>query len=387
MRGMAGMSGRKRKLVVAASAACVIALAVIVLRWPTGPRIRVLSEDLAVRWTLARTSLGLWRPAPVSLELQEVIEVQPRLLGASARVAGLFHWGYYGAISPDGSKVALVHGERGIRVYSVGEGEVLLDVAAVPPDEPPDMQVTEVAWDCSGDRLGYATSYAITGRAGDASVYSVDAEGQVTVWSRIRGTAADAMSWSPAGDRIALYYHADDTSLRTVCIVDRERGPVAHGPRGRQARLYPAWGPQGERLALLMEEAATGRTGCWEINAATGGSRFLTQAPVIPLAYSPDGQELVVVQLEAERRIAGFGLLDRETGSVRTVAALPGKMGASAYMWTSSPDTRYAAVVGHQEPDMFPIYLLDLDSFQVRTIRSPRILYPYDVRVLSTQSP
>jgi hypothetical protein len=384
------MSARRRKLVAAALAVCVIVLAVVVLRWPVGPRVLVVEAQPYV-WRLERSARarGLWLPVRErSSKGVRVVEARRCMLGASLRTVAWVGGGIRAALSPDGSKLAVISTQadvlpQEIVVYTLPGGREIRRIQAPSPSGwAPRPEIDHLGWSPSGQTLAFSVSPRLIADDNETGVYTVGSDGQVKLWGAAAGRAGWIGGWSPTGERMAACCDRPRTGYG-VAVFERDSGRVAEGPSGWQAKVHPVWHPSGDRLAVLMKEQGGAAMACWELDVGTGEGRILASGHLKPLAYTRQGN-IVVAELAASGYLRALGLLDVETGTVRRLHRFRPGTGLFLRVVGLSPDRRHLATMTYLPiPDRCSVHLLDLDTFELKSLPCAGLSYPFDMCVLS----
>jgi hypothetical protein len=375
---------RGRRWLVAALAVCVIALAVVVLRWPVGPRVLVLEAQPYV-WRLERGLWGLWLPARErSCEGVRVVEARRCMLGSSLRTVASVRGGVRAALSPDGSKLAVIGTQPGVLaqeivVYALPGGREISRIQAPSPPgwlRPPVFD--HLGWSPSGQTLALTVSPRHATDEDETSVYTVGSDGQVELWGAAPARAGWIGGWSPTGERIAAFCYRRSTGYG-VAVFERASGCVAEGPSGWGAKLSPIWHPSGDRLAVLMEERSTKAMACWELDARTGEGRIVASGRLKPLAYTRQGN-IVVAELTSSDYPRALGLLDVDTGNVRTLHRFRPRTGMLLHPVSLSPDRRHLGTITYlPNPDRYTVHLLDLDTLELKSLPCTGLGGPADM--------
>lgn len=185
--------------------------------------------------------------------------------------------------SPDGSKIAHLHGEGGrisLRVMN-SDGSDPQDIF----DEPINEHLPMI-WSPDSKRI---VVYAGREYSNDLVIVSADGSGSVSLTED--GTGGGYASWSPDGDQIAY------TSIEGLFIADadgqRQVSRIrSEGPDGPSPEL-PIWSPDGERIAIVMGLGLDDH----EIKIidveGAGGVTIETDTTKTPtISWSPDGRRL-----------------------------------------------------------------------------------------------
>jgi Tol biopolymer transport system component len=126
---------------------------------------------------------------------------------------------------------------------------------------------------------------------------------------RLLRSPGDSPHWSPDGSELAFSACLNPPDCTTaVALFDRSTGDV-HGfsPPDPDLETHCAiWAPSGNRLACEgLSEADPTRAGVYTVRASDGkGLTRITRNPGgddIPLAYSPDGSQLLLDRMDPSR--------------------------------------------------------------------------------------
>jgi len=225
------------------------------------------------------------------------------------------------AYSPDGTKLAYLRGGRvgsandttlpSIWVLDTTTGRTRLLTRCIGCDI-----VDYISWSPDGSRLAFSQ----IDQRGSLQLYLIDADGshltQLTHFPAAQNAAQP--TWSPDGTRIAFtefgignipnqgeFYTsvnldvigADGTGLATLLAIGQQPGT---GSFGDDHDLFPAWSPNGSRIAYVLldppgPEPGPPQSEVW-LMSPDGSHRtaiFWQNACCTGLAWSPDGTRLV----------------------------------------------------------------------------------------------
>ena len=142
--------------------------------------------------------------------------------------------------------------------------------------------------------------------AEERDLYAVRADGGEP---RLLRSPGDYPHWSPDGSQLAFLACLNPPDCTTaVALMERSTGDV-HGFSMPDPDLYtpcPVWTPSGTELACgALSESDPTRNGVYTIRAADGkGLTRITKNPGgedLPLAYSPDGSQLLLSRMDPSR--------------------------------------------------------------------------------------
>jgi Tol biopolymer transport system component len=212
---------------------------------------------------------------------------------------------------------------------------------------------------------GWATSVS---RAGSLAYFSAPATNTRAVWMDLAGRITGALnlpaghyetvSVSPDGAR-AVLVRSTSPSESSLWLVDLARGSASPLSSGHGRNDAPVWSPDGTRVVF-----ASDREGPQDIyskvvlDASPEVSLFRNDAPFKnPNAWSPDGQWLVITQLDAETKQNIWLLPASGRGDIVPLVRGPVRDNAGPL----SPDGRWLA---HTSDDTgrFELYLQSLPT-------------------------
>lgn len=185
------------------------------------------------------------------------------------------------AWSPNGSRLLVsqrgglyalrTDGSKAIRLATRGDG-------------------SNASWSPTGTRLAYRAAGAL---------YVVDSTGRHKrrLATRVVGGGAYTgnVSWSPDGRRIAfarrdgIFTVSSTGGTRPRRIALRPR-PRTHCCAGPSRYLQPTWSPRGSRIAVVIDDAATGRYAIYVMNR--DGTQARRLGPGHGPVWSPDGSKI-----------------------------------------------------------------------------------------------
>jgi TolB protein len=185
------------------------------------------------------------------------------------------------------------------------------------------------------------------------ALYLVDATGGEPV--RVVDGVTGGIAWAPDGQRIAIDVTGSDgkPALEIVSrFIDPTKIPVVTPLAGSTGATFPAWSPDGTKLAFVL-----GGTGIW-VMAADGSNpnpRQVTTHGLAP-AWSPDGTQIAFTVA------TGPGLLEihriQADGSREVTLLKDPSLGPVRVAW--SPDGPQLAFSGWVAPDgRYDIFVMD----------------------------
>lgn len=207
----------------------------------------------------------------------EVMRLDVRVPGGEpVRIFPDGFWATDPAISPDGSRIAVVRdgvaGPRGIWIANV-DGTEVLEVTSGADDQP--------AWSPDGSKIAFRRHSE--GTLYDIWVVDLDEGGEINLTAD-RGYASEGQAAWSSTDRIAYSQRAPagEAHIWTMAADGSDKRQITTGA------VYddePAWSPDGRRIAF-------DRIGdIWTVDAAGGGERAVAALPYgqFTPAWSPDG--------------------------------------------------------------------------------------------------
>jgi TolB protein len=193
-------------------------------------------------------------------------------------------------------------------------------------------------------------------RGGNRDVYVMDADGgnvrQITTRSEADGYPA----WSPDGRKIAFYaYHGDTTW--SIHVINADGSGHLRLTRDEGARdSAPAWSPDGRQIAYGSER--DGVTNLWVMNADGSGRRRLGSALGGAPDWSPDGSRIVCHRLDGND--LEICVIDPDG---RNIGVLTDNDAHDLHpAW--SPDGSRIAFMSNRDGDL-EIYVMDADGTHV----------------------
>ncbi len=169
----------------------------------------------------------------------------------------------------------------------------------------PDASPTTEEAPSAGDDL-IAFEQVIPGAEEERDLYAVGPDGGEP---RLLTSPADYPHWSPDGSQLAFLACLNPPDCTTaVALMERSTGDV-HGFSMSDPELLtpcPIWTPAGTELACAgLSDSDPTRNGVYTIRAADGkGLTRITKNPGgedSPLAYSPDGSQLLLNRMDPSR--------------------------------------------------------------------------------------
>jgi Tol biopolymer transport system component len=159
-------------------------------------------------------------------------------------------------------------------------------------------------------------------------------------------------AWSPDGERIAMSCRASPASDVDIYLVNRGGAGFEPLVTSVGADWTPTWSPDGIRIAY--SSTRDGNSEVYVRDLATGRDTNLTGTPEadeeLPV-WSPDGRYIAFNSRSSILENRSIDLLEMATGSVRR---LVDRLQAS-YFPDWSPDSQYLAFAQNQLPDILRI--------------------------------
>lgn len=210
-----------------------------------------------------------------------------------------------GAWRPDGELLAYVT-ERENRLEIWAAGPSGSAGSLTPPDEDapattgngPSFWAYWPAWSSRGELAYLTTRYG-----GGSDLMLRDAGGKTQALTRTAGAQELYPAWSPDGEKLAFYRTEKGSAgerVDRIVILDRTSGEERNltPPMGGDV-LVPAWSPDGSRLAVNVgvteprPGVAIRKPGLWVINADGSGLKVLAnQGGGALVSWSPDGRQV-----------------------------------------------------------------------------------------------
>ena len=219
------------------------------------------------------------------------------------------------APSPDGRQIAFV---RTPRLSSQGALHLKFrDDVGSRVVSPADASCLLPEWSPDGKSVLFSLSQANSPHR--LALVSSDGSGLRTI------TGADlsrlGARWSPGGRRLVYYASHPGTYDFNVFVSDADGSKetavtqTTRRPDGKFVmNLFPAWSPDGERIAYVRDAAALAAVGQRElvvVNADGTDPRVLASVSwgiTAPIAWSPDGSKIIVVNPTEQGRLYAIAL-------------------------------------------------------------------------------
>jgi Tol biopolymer transport system component/DNA-binding winged helix-turn-helix (wHTH) protein len=137
--------------------------------------------------------------------------------------------------------------------------------------------------------------------------------------------------------------------------------------RGQGTDSYPAWSPDGQRIAFARR--APGASGYYVVSALGGAERLISASsedPCAGLAWTPDAKALVISEMSEKSQSSALIAISIETGTRRVLTSPPkGCLADLSPMF--SPDGRWLAFIraGDSGSD---VHIMPADGGQARRV-------------------
>jgi hypothetical protein len=246
--------------------------------------------------------------------------------------------------SPEGRRLAVYDSEGWLRVLDVATGKEVfaLQVARGVP-----------AWSPKGDRLALA--------AADGAVKILDAATGKQVAEVPRSHGSRAIAWAPDGRRIAA-----GSGDGKVPVYDAANGKEVYALTGHEGPvLAVGWSGNGRQLA---SGGTDGKVKVWDVQAGREEYTLTADAPVVALAWRPDGRQIIASRAPVTPK-PGAARLDRangstlwDTGKREVVWSIPATASRSSDFTWSSDGRRLGLRLSGSSDAPWDSQLLDASS-------------------------
>jgi Tol biopolymer transport system component len=170
----------------------------------------------------------------------------------------------------------------------------------------------------------------------DGLVYRVDADGEIVNLSAKRERRTDAMvGWAPEGKRVVFTSRKEQDDVSQIYVMDADGTNVTRLTSGRDEAQYPAWSPDGERIAFTRVVDGV-NFDIFVMDADGTNVRRLTRAPTAENwpTWSDDSSRIAFSR-EDEIRVMNAD------GSNQQLVTVPEEAAGGEPNW--SPDGRWIA--------------------------------------------
>ncbi len=255
------------------------------------------------------------------------------------------------AWSPDGTKLAYIAPvppeQPGISIFDLTTGKTTHYATADPPQD-------GLAWSRDGTRLAYRTNQRGSPKL---AVYDLGSGESHVV--NLSGASDSPPLWSPDGENL-LYISFRDGNPRLYAVAINCQ-QSARGCRYNERLLLPtivtrwplSWSPDGEQLAFIRirregRQLHLLRAGCANLLDETCPLNVLPVGETLPYAafpaWSPDGERIALMTSEGTQTM--LKVIDLQSGAEQALTA--GLTGNDVPSWSSSG--AYIAVQAYTNP-------------------------------------
>jgi WD40 repeat protein len=197
-------------------------------------------------------------------------------------------WGYdrilFSTLNDDGSSTSVFH--------AGADGRAIMRATPAPPD-----------WDAA---VTYAIGDVVLsgGSLYRASAANTDSEPPSGDWDSSNGNQDYLGSFEPTERRLVVFdRYNNDVARDDVCVCDTLTGEVTNLTAGYNSgafnpgAFYPAWSPDGTKIAFVQSDDAGGTTQSVRVMDADGSNKIIVAqgdyySSDSPPTWSPDGAEL-----------------------------------------------------------------------------------------------
>ena len=221
----------------------------------------------------------------------DIYSLVPGQTGPAVRLTTGAESDWWPAVSPDGTRLAFVHG--GELETMAPDGSNVVDLG-VPGSSP--------TWSPDGSRLAFVFNSSTPFGIGYDSLGVMDADGShiETIFEDVAGTFLD-VAWSPDATRLAFTYEQPGGRYNVGIVSADGRGGVTHLTHESTIdATRPAWSPDSSRIAYVRGEVSGAITDgdLYVVNAdGTNATRVIDGAVpgslVAGVTWSPDGTMLL----------------------------------------------------------------------------------------------
>jgi TolB protein len=197
------------------------------------------------------------------------------------------------AWSPDGGRIAYVHLAGGAQVIHVMDVDGTHDLALTDPA----IHVIHPKWHPDGRRIAYCTNDDLDPpRKNEAQIQVIDvATRQATVL--VSGGINTYPAWSPDGHRLALRRFVDGDANSEVFVADADGTHLRNLTNDPAFDGWPAWSPDGRRIAFASNRGNSNYR-IHVMDADGGNVRVVayTEGRATAPAWTPDGKSIAFAQ-------------------------------------------------------------------------------------------
>lgn len=194
----------------------------------------------------------------------------------------------------------------------------------------------QLTWSPDGGRLAFVGVPLTPGIDAPPEIFVVDADGSNLVQITQNDLFDDSPTWSPDGSQLAFRQAKPNPVTDPTVVVTNADGSALRvlGPGEN-----PVWAPDGQQIAMTVPDG--GSSTIWVQPSNGDDRRQVADISVAsaPLAWSPDGQSLLVSS-------SGLSMIELVSGSVMSLTSDPASMPAWSIGGTIAFSTNGSASPG-----------------------------------------